>query len=371
MRQLALIALAAVLPAAAQTAMEAIFAPLDGKNPGASVLVIKNGRTFFEHSYGLRDLKGMGRIGPGTDFRLASVSKQFTAMAVMLLVKDRQMKYEDRLTDYFPDFPEWGRAITVRHLLTHTAGLPDYEDLMDNRWSAAHQITDQEALDLIKKQKEPKFAPGTKWAYSNSAYVVLGLIVAKAGKEPFPDVLHRWIFEPLHMKHTLAYVKGQTADVPSRAQGYSKKNGQFIDTDQSATSATLGDGGIYSNTADLAKWDEALRKNTLISKAEFAAALTPVLVNGALPTWPKEPGEDNLAPGKPVSYGFGWFLDPYKGRPRMWHTGTTSGFHTVIERFTDEDLTILILANRTDLDVAKMALQVADLMDAREVMPRK
>lgn len=371
MRKLVLILLAAAAPLAAQTAMESIFAPLEGKNPGAAVLVLKNGRPFFERAYGVRDLKGMGRIAPTTNFRLASVTKQFTAMAVMLLVKDRQMKYEDRLTDYFPDFPAWGREITVRHLLTHTAGLPDYEELMDNRWSAAHQITDQEALDLIKKQKQPKFAPGSRWAYSNSAYVLLGLIVAKAGKEPFPDVLHRWIFEPLRMKHTLAYVKGQTADVTSRALGYSKKDGKFVDTDQSATSATLGDGGVYSSTADLAKWDEALRKNTLISKTEFAAALTPILVNGALPAWPTEPSEDNLAPGKPVSYGFGWFLDPHKGRPRMWHTGSTSGFRTVIERFTDEDLTIIILANRADLDVAKMALQVADLMDAREVMPRK
>jgi CubicO group peptidase (beta-lactamase class C family) len=371
MRTILLIVAAAVLPLAAQSKMESLFTPFDGKNPGVSVLVIKSGRTFYERAAGVRDMKSMSKIAAGTDFRLASVTKQFTAMAVMLLVKDRQMKYEDRLTDYFPDFPEWGRAITVRHLLTHTAGLPDYEELMDKRWSATHQITDAEALDLIKQQKEPKFAPGAKWAYSNSAYVLLGLIVAKAGKEPFPDVLHRWIFEPLHMKHTLVYVKGQTADIPSRALGYSKKNGEWVDTDQSSTSATLGDGGIYSNTADLARWDEALRKSTLLPKSEFSAALTPVLVNGALPNWPKEPGEDNLAPGKPVSYGFGWFLDPYKGRPRMWHTGTTSGFHTVIERFPDEELTIIILANRTDVDVSKLALQVADLMDAREVMPRK
>jgi CubicO group peptidase (beta-lactamase class C family) len=373
MRRVLLSLIAAAVPLAAQATMESIFAPLDGKNPGASVLVIKNGRTFFERGYGVRDLKSNSKITSATNFRLASVTKQFTAMAVMLLVKDRQLRYEDRLTDFFPDFPEWGRAVTVRHLLTHTAGLPDYEDLMSGgKWTATHQITDQEALDLIKRQKQPKFAPGAKWAYSNSAYVVLGLIVAKAGKEPYPDVLKRWIFEPLHMKHTLAFVSGPDhPPVPSRALGYSKKGGQFVDTDQSSTSATLGDGGIYSNTADLAKWDEALRKYTLLPKTDFAAALTPILVNGALPTWPTEPGDDNLAPGKPVSYGFGWFLDPYKGRPRMWHTGTTSGFHNVIERFPDEELTIIILANRTDVDVAKLAIQVADLMDAREVMPRK
>jgi CubicO group peptidase (beta-lactamase class C family) len=291
-------------------------------------------------------------------------------MAVMLLVHDRQLRYEDRLTDVFPDFPQWGRGITVRHLLTHTAGLPDYEDLMDSTWSRTHQIQDQEVLELLKKQKAPKFAPGASWSYSNSAYVLLGLIAAKAGKEPFPDVLHRHIFEPLHMRHTLAFVNGQNT-VSNRAYGHALKDGKFVDADQSATSATLGDGGVYSSTEDLAKWDDALRKNTLLPRSEFAAALTPVLVNGALPKWPAQPGGDNLAPGRPVSYGFGWFLDPYKGRPRMWHGGSTSGFRTAIERFVDEDLTIIILCNRTDLDPDKLAQQLADLMDAREVAPRK
>jgi CubicO group peptidase (beta-lactamase class C family) len=356
--------------AAAQSHMEAIFAPLDAKAPGAAVLVIKSGRTFFEHGYGVRDLRGGAKIGSGTDFRLASCTKLFTAMAIMLLVHDKQLQYEDRLTDIFPEFPAWGKAITVRHLLTHTSGLPAYEDLMDSSWTPTHQIQDQEVLELLKKSKGPTFEPGSRWAYSNSGYVVLGLIVAKRGLEPYGDFLHRRIFEPLHMTHTLAFVNGQNS-VPGRAYGYARKGEQFVDADQSATSATLGDGGIYSNLNDLAKWDEALRKNTLLSKTEFAPALISVLVNGALPTWPAQPGGDNLDPGKPVSYGFGWFLDPYKGRPRMWHSGSTSGFRTVIERFPDEELTILILSNRTDQDVTKMALQVADLMDAREVAPRK
>jgi len=200
--------------------------------------------------------------------------------------------------------------------------------------------------------------------------VVLGLIVAKAGAEPFPDFLHRRIFEPLHMKHTLAFVNGQNT-VPSRAYGHVRKDGTFVQADQSSTSATLGDGGIYSNVNDLAKWDDALRRNSLLTKNEMAAALAPIRLNGALPNWPGAPNDDNLAPGKPVSYGFGWFLDAYNGRPRMWHTGMTSGFRTVIQRFTDEDLSILILANRTDLDLAKLSLQIADLLDAREVVPRK
>jgi CubicO group peptidase (beta-lactamase class C family) len=367
-----LLLLAASLPCAGQSGIDAIFAPLaDAKAPGAAVLVLKGGRPFYERAFGVRDLKSAAKISDGTGFRLASMTKQFTAMAVMLLVHDRKLRYEDRLTDIFPDFPEYGREITIRHLLTHTSGLPDYEELMDNTWTPTHQIQDQDVLDLLKRQKKGKFAPGASWSYSNSGYVVLGLIVAKIGAEPFGDFLHRRIFEPLHMKHTLAFVNGLNA-VPSRALGHSRKDGAFIQTDQSSTSATLGDGGIYSNVNDLSKWDEALRKNSLLSKSEMAPALAPIqLANGALPNWPLEPNEDNLAPGKPVSYGFGWYLDPYKGRPRMWHSGSTIGFRTVIERFTDEDLTILILANRTDLDVSRLALQVADLLDAREVVPRK
>ncbi len=372
MRKLLLLAAAACLQCAGQTGIDGIFtAAIDAKAPGAVVMVIKSGRTFFERGYGVRDLKSQSRITTGTDFRLASFSKQFTAMAVMLLAHDRKLRYEDRLTDIFPDFPEYGRAITIRHLLTHTSGLPDYEELMDKSWTPTHQIQDQDVLDLLKRQKSGKFAPGASWAYSNSAYVVLGLIVAKLGAEPFGDVLHRRIFEPLHMKHTLAFVNGQNT-VPNRAYGHARKDGGFVEADQSSTSATLGDGGIYSNATDLAKWDEALRKSTLLTKGEMAAALAPIrLANGALPNWPDERNGDNLAPGKPVSYGFGWFLDPYNGRPRMWHTGSTTGFRTVIERFTDEGLTIIILANRTDLDVAKLALQVADKLDAREVVPRK
>ena len=353
---LRLLVFCAALPAFAQSGIEAIFAPLDVKAPGAAVLVLKGGKVFFEKGYGVRDLRGMGRIGTGTNFRLASFSKQFTAMAAMIAIKDKRFTYESRLTDFFPDFPAWGKTITVRHLLNHTSGLPDYEDLMGQNWSAEKQITDQEVLELLKKEKEPKFAPGASFSYSNSGYVVLGLIIAQKGYEPFPDFLKRHIFEPLRMKNTVAYVRG-TNNVSSRAYGHVVRDGKFIEADQSSTSGTLGDGGIYSNLDDLAKWDEALRQNRLVSKSEFAAALIPVrLNNGTMPRY---------------SYGFGWYLDPHRGRPRMWHTGETLGFRTVIERFPEEDLTIIVLANRTDLDVAKMALQVADLMDAREVAPRK
>ena len=327
-----------------------------------AVLVRRDGHTVFQRGYGVGDLRTSRKIDEVTDFRLASFTKQFTSMAVMLLVRDGKLRYDEALTDIFPGFPEYAHAITLRHLLTHTSGLPDCEDAMDAReWTPEHQIQDEDVLALLQRQTAPKFTAGTSWAYSNSAYVVLGLIVAKASGEPFEQFLQERIFRPLGMANTLAYRKGRNT-VPDRALGHSKKSGGFVETDQSSTSATLGDGGVYSNLADLAKWDAALQDHTLLGEREMSAALTPVrLANGGAPNWPVAPGGDNLNPGKPVAYGFGWFLDPYQGRPRIWHSGSTQGFRTAIERFPAEKLTVIVLANRTDLDAAALALQVADL----------
>jgi len=364
MKRLLLLALAVGAGVASAADIDAIFAPLaDAKSPGVAVLVRQSGRTVFERGYGVRDLRTLARIDARTDFRLASFTKQFTAMAIMLLVHDGKLRYDQRLAEVFPEFPAYGQPITIRHLLTHTSGLPDYEDLMKgDTWTAAHQIQDEEVRGLLKQQTAGKFAPGTSWAYSNSGYVVLGLIVAKASGEPFGEFLRERIFQPLHMSHTLAYVNGKNT-VPNRAYGHTKEGDRFIETDQSSTSATLGDGGVYSNLEDLAKWDGALENHTLLSEAELRAALTPVKLNdGSEPHWPANPNDDNLRPGQPVSYGFGWFLDPYEGRPRMWHTGGTMGFRTVIERFTADKLTIVVLSNRTDLDPEKLALRTEQLV---------
>ena len=281
------------------------------------------------------------------------------------------MRYDESLTEIFPDFPAYGKTVTVRNLLNHTSGLPDYEDLMDafekkngTTWTPEKQIQDPEVLELLKKEKNGKFAPGTSWSYSNSGYVVLGLIVAKLSGQTYGEFLHARIFQPLKMNETLVFEKGRN-EVTNRAFGHSKENGALKETDQSSTSATLGDGGVYSNPEDLAKWDGALRKLTLLSEKEFQPALVPVKLNdGSEPHWPAEPNDDNLHPGKPVSYGFGWFLDPYSinnhEHKRMWHTGSTMGFRTVIERFTEGDgLTVIILCNRADLDPEKLALQAA------------
>jgi CubicO group peptidase (beta-lactamase class C family) len=344
---------------------ESIFSSITQANaPGLAVLVRKDGRTLFEKGYGVRDLRSKAKIDQQTNFRLASFTKQFTAMAVMMLVHDGKLRYDQTLTEIFPDFPPYGKNITIRNLLNHTGGLLDYEDLMDAQekikgplWSPEHQIQDGEVLALLKKDTKGKFAPGTSWSYSNSGYVMLGLIVAKTSGQSYGDFLNARIFAPLLMDHTIVYQKGKNT-VTNRAFGHSKEGETLKETDQSSTSATLGDGGIYSNLEDLAKWDDALRNHALLNAEEMAPALVPAkLADGAPTLWPTAPSDDNLHPGKPVSYGFGWFLDPFEGQPRMWHTGSTMGFRTIIQRYAGSNMTIIVLANRTDLDPELLALK--------------
>jgi CubicO group peptidase (beta-lactamase class C family) len=349
------------------TRIDAIFSPLaDNKSPGVAVLVRKDGHTVFERGYGVRELRSLAKIDEQTNFRLASCSKQFTAMSTMLLVHDGKLHYDDKLTDVFPDFPAYGKAITIRNLLNHTSGLPDYEDLMSAAekrngapiWTVTRQIQDAEVLNLLEKETAGKFVPGSQWSYSNSGYVVLGLVVAKISGKTFREFLGQRIFTPLKMSQTLAFEKGKN-EVPQRAYGHSKEDNAWSETDQSPTSATLGDGGIYSSLTDLAKWDEALAQHTLLSEKEMRPALTPAqLNNAAQPQWP---ANSDRPEGTPVSYGFGWFLDPYRNHPRMWHYGDTIGFHTYIARFPGDRLTIIVLCDRTDLDPESLALKTADL----------
>ena len=333
-------------------------------SPGFAALVKKDGKIIFEQGYGVRDLRTKSKIDARTNFRLASFTKQFTAIAVMLLVHDGKLRYEESVTNMFPEFPAYGKTITVRNLLNHTSGLPDYEDLMDQVekikgpiWSPEKQIHDAEVLQLLEKESRGKFAPGTKWEYSNSGYVVLGLIVAKVSGNPFGEFLHDRIFAPLKMNHTLVFEKGKN-EVANRAYGHAKKENVFVETDQSSTSATQGDGGIYSNLEDLAKWDDALRNHTLLSEKEFLPAITPTQLPSGAESKLAEDVPESLR-GHASAYGFGWFLNFEDPHPLMWHYGDTMGFKTAIFRYLADNVTVILLCNRTDLDQGTLTLKAA------------
>jgi CubicO group peptidase (beta-lactamase class C family) len=334
--------------------IDAVFASLkSSKAPGVAVLVVRDGQSVFRSGYGVTDFRTLHPINPQTNFRLASFTKQFTATCIMLLVRDGKLKYDDHLTDIFPEFPAYGKSITIRNLLNHTSGLPDYEDILAKQYpdtpeEKIPQILDAGVLKLLEQQTAGKFPPGSKWEYSNSGYATLAMIVEKISGKPFGQFLRDRIFTPLKMDNTLAYEKGKN-EVPHRAYGHSKEKGTWQETDQSPTSAVLGDGGIYSSIDDLAKWDAALRNHTLLNSVEMKPALSPVKLTA--------PSEENKA----NSYGFGWFLNPYKGHQRMWHDGETVGFRTTIQRFPEDKLTVIVLANRADANPEELALKVADL----------
>jgi len=310
-------------------------------SPGASVMVIRRGKVVVAKGYGLANLEDKTPCRPDTNFRLASVTKQFTAMAVLMLVERKQVSFDERLTDIFPEFPGYGRQITIRQLLNHTSGLLDYEDLIPK--GTEIPVLDQDVLRLLLQQDRTYFPPGTKYRYSNSAYALLALVVEVRSGNTFPYFLQKNIFRPLRMNNSLAYEQGLSI-VPHRAYGYSADASSFKRTDQSLTSSVLGDGGIYSSVADLFCWDQALYTDKLVSRKILKLAFTP--------------GPATDLPD--TRYGFGWYVSSYRGLREIWHRGSTLGFTTRITRFPDRKFTVIILANRDEAKIAEFPRRIAD-----------
>ena len=223
-----------------KTRIDTLFASVKPSDPGAAVMVIQNGRLVVQRGYGVADLHTLHKIDEHTNFRLASLTKQFTATAIMLLVHDGKLRYDEPLNEVFPEFPAYGKGITIRNLLNHTSGLIDYEDMMAQQYGNTPdeqipQIHDNGVLKLMEQVKTTKFPPGSQWAYSNSGYCVLAMVVEKVSGKPFGEFLQERIFEPLKMEHTLAYEKGKN-EVPNRAYGHTPEGSGFRETDQSSTS---------------------------------------------------------------------------------------------------------------------------------------
>ena len=324
-----------------QAAIDRLMQRYDGNVPGASLLVLRDGEAVVARGYGRSDLEAGVEAGPATDYRLASVSKQFTAAAVLLLQEDGKLSVDDKARRWLPELPAAADAITLRHLLTHTSGLVDYEDLMGDDWQG--QIRDAGVLALLSREDRLYFPPGSAYRYSNSAYALLSLVVERASGMAYPDFLQARIFGPLGMHDTLAYVAGGR-EPPHRAWGYSQReDGSWERTDQSTTSAVLGDGGIYSTIEDLARWDAALYDDRLLSDASRAEAFSPhAMVTGE---------------GYEAQYGFGWRITG----ETLWHSGETIGFRNVIVRWPQRRLTVVLLSNRNEPEPYRIALEIGAL----------
>jgi CubicO group peptidase (beta-lactamase class C family) len=337
-----------------------LMRPYTGVVPSASVLVLRDGVPVLRRSYGLANLEEKIAATPQTNYRLASMTKQFTASAILLLAEDGKLSLDDRIRHWLPSLPTAADAITIRHLLTHTGGLIDYEDIMPESPAVpaaptspsalpptsaeviddpSKQLRDIDVLHLLEKTDHLYFAPGTSYRYSNGGYSMLALIVERASGKSFQDFLRQRIFEPLAMHDTLAYVR-EGPPVPHRAYGYAFENGKWIRTDQSLTSAVLGDGGVYSSIDDLAKWDAASYDNRLLSDASRQLAFTP---------WTKT---DDPA----VRYGFGIRLTG----DTQWHSGETIGFRNVMVRWPQRHLSVIVLTNRNDPEPYRLALKIGD-----------
>ena len=325
-----------------QTAMKAKQAP------GVAIAVVSKGTVVAAKGFGLANVEHNAKVRQNTVFQSASVGKQFTAAAVMLMVEDGKLGLDDSIAAHFDDAPKSWAPITVRHLLTHTSGIPDYTD-DDFDYRRAHGED-----DLVKMAYGLKllFAPGARWSYSNTGYVLLGILVHKVSGEFYGDVLKARVFAPLGMK--TARVISEADIVPHRAAGYRTVGGALKNQEWVAPELnTTADGALYLTVLDLIAWDRAVRTKALLKAESWAQIFAPVKLNS----------------GKTYPYGFGWFVDEFAGAPKHSHTGSWQGFRSAIARYPRNDLTVIVLANHAGLNAGKLADVIAGQFDPILIEP--
>jgi CubicO group peptidase (beta-lactamase class C family) len=305
--------------------------------PGCAVMVRRDGNVALLRGYGIANLEHKVRVTPQTVFQSGSMGKQFTAMAVMILIEEKKLDLDDPVSKYL-DVPEGWAAIRVRHLLTHTSGLGDYPE----SFSLQRDYTEEDLLNMIKTQPLG-FAPREKWSYSNMGYVTLGILIHKVSGQFWGDYLQQHVFEPLAMKHTGAISEADI--ISNRAAGYVLKNGEL--KNQSWVSPSVNDtadGSLYFTVEDLAKWDEALETRKLVSRASYEQMWTPVRLND----------------GTTARYGFGWRISKnYSGHRLLEHGGAWQGFASYIARYPDDRLSVAVLCNRAGASASYIAKRIA------------
>ena len=295
--------------------------------PGGLIAVTSRGRIIHLKAYGLANVELSVPVTDSTVFEIGSISKQFVSAAAMLLVQEGRLGLDDPIHRYLPDLPSEWLGVTVRQLLTHTSGIPDYEEIATYD-VYRFRLTPEEVI-RIAHSRPMDFAPGTGWYYSNTGYFLLSMIVERIEGQPLGRVLESRIFGPLGMTQTR--MADPEAIIRHRAAGYwVNKVGDLINRNPTETSSTLGAGGILSSAYDLAKWDEALYGNALLSAESKAAMWTPAV----------------LPSGENTEYGFGWGLRPYEGLRQLSHGGQVAGFVANFSRFPDQEVAIIVFLNR-------------------------
>jgi len=294
--------------------------------PGAAVIVRKDGKTLFRKGYGLADLELGAPIEPDMIFRIGSMTKQFTAVGVLMLAREGKLGLQDEIVKYLPDYPTQGRRITVEHLLTHTSGIQSYTDMAEWLPLMRKDMTLAELIALFK-DKPMRFEPGERWEYNNSGYVLLGAIIEKVSGRTYAEFVEERIFKPLGMKHT-SYGSAERI-IPRRVSGYQKGMSGLVNAPYLSMTQPYAAGSLLSNVDDLAVWTEAVLSGKLVGREWLEKAFTPY----------------SLKNGESTGYGYGWFVADYLGRPTVEHGGGINGFLSYGIAFPEDNLYVAVLTN--------------------------
>jgi len=318
--------------------------------PGVSLAIVRDGRTIKAQGYGFANIELKAPATKDTVYEIGSNTKQFTAAAIMMLVEEGKVRLEDPITKYFPEAPQTWRGITIRHLITHTSGIqnhvavPRWLDVFRTNLAFETTPTRDDLLKMFFKLPL-EFQPGETWAYDNTGYYLLGIVIEKASGKSYWQFLDERIFKPLGMTATRS--TDPQPIVPNRASGYEWKNDHFENRPVLLPAIGFSAGSLLSTVEDTVKWDGALYGEKLLKKSSLDQMWTATMAKD---------GAD-----APFNYGFGWFIDSYHGHRLVQHSGGTPGFSSVIYRFLDDKLTIIILTNHSDRIVDQLAIDLADI----------
>lgn len=293
--------------------------------PGAVALVVKNGNPVYRKAFGMADLEHNIQMAPEHVFGIGSMTKQFTAVGILMLMEQGSLSLEDSITKYITGYPTQGHAITIHHLLNHTSGVKSYTELQKWRKIWRNDLTTQEMMDVFKDEPMD-FAPGEQWHYSNSGYFLLGVIIEEVSGMTYGEFVEKKIFEPLEMRNT--YFGSHSRLIPNRAMGYQfgreLRNAEYLSHTQPFSA-----GAIMSTVDDLSKWQRAIQSNTLVKKETIEKAFTNYPLNN----------------GKPTYYGYGWMLDEINGSFTREHSGGIFGYSSNGIYLPKEEVYVVVLSN--------------------------
>jgi D-alanyl-D-alanine carboxypeptidase len=323
--------------------------------PGVSVAIIRDGKVILARNYGQANVELSVPVTPDSVFKLASVTKPFTATAIMMLVEEGKISLDERVAAYLPNLPRQWANVTVRQALSHTSGLEDYLRVPRWSWQSSwrQDLTPDEFIKFAS-EAPPLFAPGGGIRYSNTGFYLLGMVIEKVSGKSYGQFLTERIFQPLQMTATRRDTL--TEIVPNRVSGYVFSDGTLRNAEYTSETWAYAEGGIISTAADLAKWEAAIYTERLVKRSSLEQMWTPAkLKDGSAAII-----GDNGA-GKPNYYGLGWYIGEHRGHKIIFHPGDKPGFSSTFTRFVDERLTVILLCNNSSGSPAfAMALAIAD-----------